>query len=233
MTAIAIPEFVTFTGADDETPVGRMVEIGRRAPVEWGLLFSRKRQNRGRYPSLDFLSSLRGRGLRLAAHVCGAYAEEIVDTGACPDFVDIAGRLDLGFDRIQINTARSFDPSRFAAFAGRLGARAIAQCRDAFPETAEVDWLHDVSAGEGLMPSFRPVPGPGLFGGYAGGLGPENVATELESIAQTHPAGRRFWIDMETKVRTGDVFDLDKCEAVLAAVYPGTGAPLPSTAVLP
>lgn len=231
MTTRTTPDFVTFTGADDATPVGRMVEIGRRAPVEWGLLFSRKRQNKGRYPSLDFLSSLRGRGLRLAAHVCGAYADEIVDTGACAEFEDIAGRLGLGFERIQINTSRSFDPGLFATFAGRLGTRAIAQCRDAFSENAEVDWLHDVSAGEGLMPTFRPVPGPEVFGGYAGGLGPENVATELESITRTHPAGRRFWIDMETKVRTADVFDLDKCEAVLAAVYPGAGVPFLSATV--
>ncbi len=216
----ATPEFVTFTGADDATPPDRMVEIGRRWPVEWGLLFSRKRQGAGRYPSLDFLGSLRGRGLRLAAHVCGAYADEIVDTGACSDFEGLAASLGLEFERIQINTGRSFDPGVFAAFAARFGARAIAQCRDAFPEDDRVDWLHDVSAGEGLMPSFRPVPGQQVFGGYAGGLGPENVAAELVAIARTHPVGRRFWIDMETKVRSADVFDLDSCEAVLAAVYP-------------
>lgn len=215
----AIPEFITFTGADDATSPDRMVEIGRRAPVEWGLLFSRKRQNSGRYPSLSFLGSLRGRGLRLAAHACGAYADEIVDTGSCCDFEGIAASLGLEFERIQINTARSFDPGVFAAFAAGLGARAIAQCRDVFPEDDRVDWLHDVSAGEGLMPSFRPVPGPAVFGGYAGGLGPENVASELEAIARTHPVGRRFWIDMETKVRSADVFDLARCEAVLSAVY--------------
>jgi len=214
------PEFVTFTGADDATSAARMVEIGRRAPVEWGLLFSRKRQNQGRYPSLDFLASLQGLDLRLAAHVCGAYADEIVDVGVCADFEGIAGALGLRFERIQINTARSFDPARLAAFAARFGAKAIAQCRDVFPEDARVDWLHDVSAGEGVMPSFRPVPGRGVFAGYAGGLGPENVASELAAIARTHPAGRRFWIDMETKVRSDDVFDLDRCEAVLSAVYP-------------
>jgi hypothetical protein len=163
----AIPEFVTFTGADDATPPDRMVEIGRRSPVEWGLLFSRKRQGTGRYPSLGFLGSLRGRGLRLAAHVCGAYADEIVDTGACSDFEGLAASLGLEFERIQINTGRSFDPGVFAAFAARFGARAIAQCRDAFPEDDRVDWLHDVSAGEGLMPSFRPAPGQQVFGGYA------------------------------------------------------------------
>lgn len=221
MSMEATPEFVTFTGADDATPVVRMVEIGRRAPVEWGLLFSRKRQNNGRYPSLEFLGALRGRGLRLAAHVCGAYADEIVETGTCVDFVGIASSLGLNFGRIQINTARSFDPGVFAAFAAQLDARAIAQCRDVFPEDARVDWLHDVSAGEGVMPTSRPVPGPAIFGGYAGGLGPENVALELGAIARTHPAGRRFWIDMETKVRSGDVFDLDKCEAVLSGVYAG------------
>lgn len=225
MEAFAQPEFVTFTGADDRTSVDRMVEIGSGGYVEWGLLFSRKRQGVGRYPSLAFLGSLRGRGLRLAAHVCGAYADEIVDTGSSPDFEAVAAELGLKFARIQINTARAFDPGWFASFAGRFGARAIAQCREAFPDDARIDWLHDVSAGEGVMPAFRPTPGGAVFAGYAGGLGPENVATELAAIARTHPAGRPFWIDMESKVRTDDVFDLGKCEVVVEAVRSGRGGP--------
>lgn len=220
MTKHQTPEFVTFTGPDDHSDVNRMVAISGRAPVEWGVLFSRRRQGAGRYPSLGFLPKLRTPALRLAAHVCGSYAEEIVATGACLEFETILANSGVRFARFQINTASPLDTRLLAGFAGRVsGGRAIAQCRDAFPDDPSVDWLHDVSAGEGVLPATRPVPGPDIFGGYAGGLGPDNVAAQLAEIRDTHPPGKRFWIDMETKVRTDDVFDLDKVETVLDAVY--------------
>ena len=45
------------------------------------------------------------------------------------------------------------------------------------------------------------------------------MVAQLAAIRKTHPAKQRFWIDMETKVRTNDIFDLGKVEAVLDAVY--------------
>lgn len=55
-------------------------------------------------------------------------------------------------------------------------------------------------------------------GQLAGGLGPENVFAELDAIA-TACQGQRFWIDMESRVRTvQDVFDLDACAQVLTQV---------------
>ena len=220
MTNPQTPEFVTFTGPDDLVDVDRMIAISGRAPVEWGILFSRRRQGAGRYPSLGFLPKLGTPALRLAAHVCGSYAEEIVATAACLELESVLANSGVRFSRFQINTALPLDTRLLAAFATRVsGGRAIAQCRDAFPDDPSVDWLHDVSAGEGILPSVRPVPGPDVFAGYAGGLGPDNVAAQVAAIGATHPVGRRFWIDMETKVRTDDVFDLDKVEAVLDAVY--------------
>lgn len=221
MTTHVMPEFVTFTGPDDLVDVDRMVAISVRAPVEWGILFSRRRQGMGRYPSLGLLPKLASPGLRLAAHVCGSYAEEIVATGACLELEALLANSGLRFSRFQINTTLPLDTRLLASFATRMsGARAIAQCRDIFPDDPSIDWLHDVSAGEGIVPAARPVPEQGIFGGYAGGLGPDNVAAQLAAIRRTHPAEERFWIDMETKVRTDDVFDLDKVEAVLDAVYP-------------
>ena len=220
MTTHVMLEFVTFTGPDDLVDVDRMVAISVRAPVEWGILFSRRRQGTGRYPSLGLLPKLASPALRLAAHVCGSYAEEIVATGACLEFETILANSGVRFARFQINTASPLDTRLLASFAARVsGGRAIAQCRDAFPDDPSVDWLHDVSAGEGIVPAARPVPASGIFGGYAGGLGPDNAATQIAAIRERHPPGKRFWIDMETKVRTDDVFDLDKVEAVLDAVY--------------
>jgi hypothetical protein len=55
--------------------------------------------------------------------------------------------------------------------------------------------------------------------GYAGGLGPANVADELPRIAAAAGA-RDFWIDMASSLREpgSGAFSLDACERVLAAV---------------
>jgi phosphoribosylanthranilate isomerase len=79
-----------------------------------------------------------------------------------------------------------------------------------FPDDDTVDWLFDRSGG--LWP---PHPGGDRLVGYAGGIGPDNVADVLEQIGATGP----YWIDMESGVRTDDRFDLGKCRRVCEAVY--------------
>jgi hypothetical protein len=80
--------------------------------------------------------------------------------------------------------------------------------------------LHDASGGQGKRGQFdNPLPG-WVLPGFAGGLGPDNVEEALEEIERVYPrdenfAQDKFWIDMESGVRTDDVLDLDKVEAVL------------------
>src|SRR5207302_929741 len=93
--------------------------------------------------------------------------------------------------------------------------------------------LFDTSGGAGLTPDDLeeswPMAWPGKYCGYAGGLGPDNVADELEKIFGTNAEqASTFWIDMETKVRSYrvenfrkvDYFDLSKCEQVCKQVAP-------------
>ena len=56
--------------------------------------------------------------------------------------------------------------------------------------------------------------------GYAGGLGPDNLRTEIPKIAEA--SGRHdFWIDMEGKVRDdSDRLDLSKVRRVLEICAP-------------
>lgn len=81
--------------------------------------------------------------------------------------------------------------------------------------------LFDVSGGAGILPAKWPAPyyrgddraddAPPVAHGYAGGLGPDNLAEQLSLIAAA--AGDcRTWIDMETRVRSDDdaLFDLCK-----------------------
>ena len=73
--------------------------------------------------------------------------------------------------------------------------------------------LYDLSGGAGIVPDSWPVQVPGIYSGYAGGLGPGNVLAEVERINKSAREDGLAWIDMETKVRTPDDSRLD-CGAV-------------------
>ncbi|OWK34248.1 hypothetical protein FRUB_10219 [Fimbriiglobus ruber] len=87
--------------------------------------------------------------------------------------------------------------------------------------------LVDASGGRGISPEEGPAP-IARSTGYAGGIGPANVAGVLHKLKQVVGITDTIWIDMESSLRTktsnGDVFDLDKCEAVLEACKPFVGA---------
>lgn len=205
------PEFITFTGADDETSVAAMRDLSAVYPIEWAILFSPQRQGAGgRYPSLAaverFTSSS---GLRLAAHLCGGYSVRIMDR------MDPGVPADLSaFERIQVNHSTPV-ADRLVEFSEKSGKRCIGQARDVrFPDDDRIDWLFDASGGRGMSPLFWPEH-PGRFAGYAGGLGPDNVSRDLEAIASEGS----YWIDMESRVRTEDRFDLALVEKVCRTVF--------------
>jgi len=216
------PEFVTFTGLDESTDIERVLDLSARYPVEWGILFSKDRTGKEkRFPALQMVEHLFIRkGLRLSAHICGKYARDIVDGG----HAEIGGFLKGFFERVQINVGavpRNGDLHAADFAIGIKAKHAILQTRDSFPTTDAVDWLFDRSGGRGEVPTYWPVTmstNP-AFCGYAGGIGPENVVEVLEQIIKWKMPGKPYWIDMEGKIRSHDFIDLDKCEAVLKAVY--------------
>jgi hypothetical protein len=214
------PEFITFTGVDDDTDPAGLVLLADDYPVEFGLLFSPKRQGiEPRYPKLTTIEWLvEELPLRWAAHLCGADARNVVEEG----FSQHDALLTL-FHRAQINTSDpNVRPSQIADWAARRNLRAILQCRDGFPRWTAVDALFDASGGRGIAPKGWPLAAWTTFCGYAGGLNPENVADAVANIgAQDH---LRYWIDMESGVRDErDRFSLEKCRAVCEAVYGASG----------
>jgi hypothetical protein len=217
-----LPVQLTFTGLDEQTPLAALRELSNRYPIEWGILLHPARQGSGRFPPLDVVRAALDLGLKCSAHLCGGHARDIVHQAELPvDIVALLGR----FQRLQINTAeRGVDPDRIAKFAARFGARAILQCRgtERFPLCQSVEWLFDASGGKGRLASRLPVPsGVARIVGYSGGLGPDTVASALESITRQHPAKVAFWIDMETGVRTEDWFDVELCKQVCEIVFDG------------
>ena len=217
--ALRRPEFITFTGVDDSTEASHLVELACAYPVEFGVLFSPKRQGiEPRYPKLTTIAWLVTNlpALRWAAHLCGGDARDVIEHGGSKH-----DNMLRYFQRAQINTADpKVQPSLIGNWAAERNLRAILQCRGDFPRVASVDVLFDASGGRGLTPRAWPAANRTTFCGYAGGLRPENVAAAVADIGLQQV---RYWLDMESGVRDEqDRFDINKCRAVCEAVY---GAP--------
>jgi phosphoribosylanthranilate isomerase len=83
--------------------------------------------------------------------------------------------------------------------------------------------LYDLSHGGGVLPETwsHPLAKTAIPCGFAGGLSPENVASQIAKI-QVVMGDANFWIDAETHLRSdGDKqFDLVKVRSFLEAAKP-------------
>ena len=87
----------------------------------------------------------------------------------------------------------------------------IDEFKVSFPENINI--LYDASGGRGteikeVLPPFK------KFTGYAGGITDKNI-DGICKIITNHSDNSTVWIDMESGVRTNDIFDLEKTIAVL------------------
>lgn len=225
---------VTITGADDSIEASDLVALSKEFPfVEWGILFSGSRQGTPRYPGTVWLAELwkaSTEGLNLSAHLCGKWVRELVLEGQ-PSWWLSHGRLAEAFRRVQLN------------FHGEYHKAALGFIRALRERQHDYIFQHD-GVNDGLISTFTSTPnlrayplfdrshGAGVvpgewpksiwtYQGYAGGLGPDNLAEELGRIKEA--AGKaRIWIDTETKVRSEDDsgFDLDKVRKFLEIAKP-------------
>lgn len=228
LAAAQLMTVVTLTGVDDQTSLSDVIELSERFPfVEWGVLYSPNRAGKeGRYPAVEnalhILQELRENGVSTAVHLCGGGVIGALDgrDATALELAERAGRVQLNFNQAR----KALDLSSIDAFANRLGKPVITQHNPA-NETVHLHLtspfhqvLFDASGGRGTRPQQWPSMLPGIRCGFAGGLAPENVADELERIAEASH-GYPFWIDMESSLRDRqDRFDLGVCEDVLAAV---------------
>ena len=72
------PDFITFTGVDGKTDPLALVELSDDYPLEWGVLFSPKRQGaEPRYPRLETVGWMVSElPVRWSAHLCGGDARQ-------------------------------------------------------------------------------------------------------------------------------------------------------------
>lgn len=227
-------KYCSITGADDAVDADDLVELSAEFPfAEWAILLLPARAGTARFPKVEwirnFAAKARG-GLHTAMHLCD---------GALLGFIN--GDRDIletmkGFNRIQLNlkfgdVEGKYDPAQLVEQVKKNTQHTfiLQYAKDKkgllplFRDIPNHAVLFDESAGRGICPDSWDAPLPGHFCGYAGGLKPDNVVANLEIIKQV-AAGQVTWIDMETGVRTNDVFDLAKVRRVLELSKPYVAA---------
>lgn len=248
--------YVTFTGWDRHTDLdelGAFLEDCPQSTVEIAVLFStsRSQDDEDRYPNVDkakaILKVAKAAGQRTAVHLCGRIARAFL--GYSDAIVKVGPLIQLA-ERVQVNVPEDFwasSPERYKPahdLARLIGRSVIVQSRsiDGWPDVEHlgpgasrmVPFLFDRSAGTGAAPPDWPFPRAHILVGYAGGLGPDNVAGLCESIAGARIDGARWWLDMETGIRErfsiakrrpdepplATYVSLAKCQRVMSAVGP-------------
>lgn len=207
---IALPRFITFTGADDETDPGAMEALAVRWPVEFGILMSFDRLGTPRYPSLSTIARFNVSSYQKSAHICGEWAREI---GRGMDPV----RSMLMFcHRAQVN-GHDLNPQTVNVWARNNHVLPILQCRGEFPSDSRVCWLFDRSGGRGIEPQMFPDHPNDDLVGFAGGINETNALQVVHTIGVRT---RNYWIDIETGARNSrDMFDIGICESICRKVY--------------
>lgn len=214
---------VTITGIDERTDLKRVKELQKRYPfAEFGILLSYDwKENGRRFPDPEILSKFEKLGLNLSAHFCGQAAIDIAIGKRFKVLEQFSSHIRL-FHRCQLNlradglfsNLRKLPPIPYID-------EVIVQMHT--PEmcgqflTGErprhLAFLLDASGGAGIDTPIRILTSPGAHIGYAGGIGPDNVEGKLRTLLD-YDSKEKFWIDMETRVRTDEWLDLDKVEQV-------------------
>lgn len=222
---------VTITGADEAVPPGALLELSLRYPVvEWAFLFSKTQAGGPRYPRLQWIEQAAGvlrahPSTRMSLHLCGSAAAETMLGN--PDHLLLAERL--GFQRVQLNGWKPSDRSRELLEVTQASPlEIILQSQTGNVELAQLyalairglggtaSVLVDPSGGTGKPIGYFPQPiVGGVPFGYAGGIGEHNIATTLRKVRPLNGEGTRVWLDMESSVRTGCLFDLSTVARVL------------------
>ena len=196
---------MTATGADEQTDVIELAKLD----AEIGLLYTETPEGRNRYPRWEWILETSLELRRASLHVCGRGARAKL----------MAGNLPVsGFQRIQIN-------------GGTLALEVEHLC-EMYPRHTIITQHHvnnahllavraenhallvDASGGRGKSPEAWSQPDTGKAVGFAGGLGPDNLANELHNITAIARSG--WWVDMEGKLRVDDWFSLELASEVVA-----------------
>lgn len=221
-------EKVTISGADDLISPKDLTKISQQYPfVEWAILLSYSQKGNNRYPSKDWMNELvkEADNLNLAGHLCGKWMRDLIKNGNVSFISEIPiwdnlKRIQLNFAKQPIELSwdcieqlRKFcwkDKKQFIIQMDGINNEILSKLMNAGVLSFG---LFDLSGGTGVLPEEWPERIPGIvsdaYRGYAGGLNPDNIKEELIKMNESCKDSI-LWIDMESGVRTNDIFDLEK-----------------------
>ena len=221
---------MTVTGADDDSNVRGMAELSKEYPfLEWGILTPLCGGNR--FPSEDWVKHLleeqKNTSMNLSAHLCG---------GDLDDALENKSKINLEqFKRIQLNfhgqnyyelVMKSVTDTEMTLYTLELFLKKMSNKKVifqfdgvndgwiynylAYGDFPNIQYLFDTSSGAGILPGTFPMPYKGVTCGFAGGLGPDNLEKVIETLKECMSPTKEFWLDMESRVRTDGMLDLNK-----------------------
>lgn len=221
---------VTITGADNGVSAYSMKELSKKYPfLELGILFSLKSEGQQRYPDKIWRDTLCSIGVeRLSAHFCGWYSRQILEKQR----FDLIQDLPSNFGRVQINynfsNSAGYDLAELKYYCKNNPQRAIILqynksnksildefILDGLP--SNIHFLFDSSGGRGTEIQTIENNFPGHYTGYSGGISPTNINEIFTKISNFHSPDS-VWMDMESGVRTNDVFDYEKVLKILNVI---------------
>src|SRR5574338_1346924 len=223
---------VSFVGVDEKTNFDDIENFNSQYPCEWSVLYSDSKSvgNYVRYPSYDFCYKFlkwgKSRGWLTSLHLCGGVIERYlkqeddvmklcedahriqlnININSFPDYEKLADDL---VDVLKANNHEIIlqQNKTKADFNKVFLARSV--------PSGKVNLLHDGSGGFGREITKVEPPDEKYFTGYAGGIKPENVASIVSLIQKNNPNNKSYYIDMESGVRTNNIFSIEKCRQIV------------------
>lgn len=217
---------ITFTGVDEYTDINKLIEIQEKYPyVEFGILLSENwNTNDERCPNPKILENYKDKKLNLSGHLCGKIAREAIRNNFEPAVELCNGYFNI-FKRCQLNIATNQkNPKILNIDIPDTLEELIIQQKSSnecdlflsgLPNN-KLTVLLDASGGKGIDTPIEVLNVQSKVG-YAGGISIDNVISKIDYLENNNDV-HSYWIDMESSVRTKNIFDIEKVIEIINKV---------------
>lgn len=221
---------ISLIGIDEKTDLKELQILQDKYPlVEFGVIMSKNwKDNGNRYYNPDNLEKLKDKNLNLSLHLCGSLARSAILNNWNPTLLFLEENINL-FKRAQLNiSTNKKNPENLILDIPKPLEEVIIQQKgidgakmflDYYQKTKDkkVSILLDSSGGLGIDTPLIPLDIECKVG-YAGGFGPDNILEKTRLLLNSEKT-HDFWVDMESKIRTNDWFDIKKAYDICQKVY--------------
>lgn len=224
---------ISFVGVDTHTNMEDLLKMESAIHCEFSVLFSDSKsiQSHTRYPSYKFCKDFIEWGalesVTTSVHLCGSVIDRYLKQEQdVLELCRLANRIQLNLNISNYSDYEKLSDEIIANI-DKYGHHVILQknkTKEKFMECFmkknkhPISLLHDSSGGFGREITEVSAPADIGFTGYAGGINPGNAAKIVGLIETANTTGKEYYIDMESGVRTNNIFSLEKCQQVINAV---------------